>query len=254
MDNQPMNDQLTPLTEAKPAEQAPDPTPRKDRWRRPFIGPFTGAQVAAVFAAIVFTGLALAVLTAPLGARPQPTQPRPGTGFFNIGPPQEGFRVGDLAPEFTGTTPSGETIQLADLNGNPIRLADLRGRPVWINFWATWCPPCQAETPILRDVYNEYADDGLALVAISVQETTADDVRAYVDRYGLAYTVGFDATSAVFHTYRAFGLPTQMFIDRDGIIRKVVLGPISRAEAEATIQSLLGISASPSPASVAPTD
>ena len=136
--------------------------------------------------AIVFTGVALAVLTAPLGPGPQPTQPRPGTGFFNIGPPQEGFRVGDLAPEFTGTTPTGETVQLADLNGNPIRLADLRGHPVWINFWATWCPPCQAETPILRDVYNEYADDGLALVAISVQETTADDVRAYVDRYGLA--------------------------------------------------------------------
>jgi cytochrome c biogenesis protein CcmG/thiol:disulfide interchange protein DsbE len=220
-------------------------TPRVDRWRRQLIGPFTVAQVAAVIAAIVFTGVALAVLTAPLGPGPRPTALQPGTGFFNVGPPQEGFRVGDQAPEFTGTTPTGESVQLSDLNGNPIRLADLRGRPVWINFWATWCPPCQAETPILRDVYNEYADDGLALVAISVQETTIDDVRAYVDRYGLAYTVGFDATSAVFHTYRAFGLPTQMFIDGDGIIRKVVLGPISRAEAESTVRELLGLPASP---------
>jgi cytochrome c biogenesis protein CcmG/thiol:disulfide interchange protein DsbE len=220
-------------------------TPRVDRWRRQLIGPFTVAQVAAVIAAIVFTGVALAVLTAPLGPEPRPTALQPGTGFFNVGPPQEGFRVGDQAPEFTGTTPTGESVQLSDLNGNPIRLAYLRGRPVWINFWATWCPPCQAETPILRDVYNEYADDGLALVAISVQETTIDDVRAYVDRYGLAYTVGFDATSAVFHTYRAFGLPTQMFIDGDGIIRKVVLGPISRAEAESTVRELLGLPASP---------
>ena len=82
-------------------------------------------------------------------------------------------------------------------------------------------------------------------MAISVQETTADDVRAYVDRYGLNYTVGFDATSAVFHTYRAFGLPTQLFLDGDGVIRKVVLGPITRAEAESTVQGLLGISGSP---------
>ena len=233
-------------------QQTPQEPPKPDRWRRPLVGPFTVGQVAAVVVAIVFTGVALAVLTAPLGPGPQPTQPRPGTDFFNIGPPQEGFRVGDRAPEFTGTTPTGETVQLADLSGNPIRLADLRGRPVWINFWATWCPPCQAETPILRDVYNAYADDGLALVAISVQETTADDVRAYVERYGLQYTVGFDATSAVFHTYRAFGLPTQLFLDRDGVIRKVVLGPISRSEAESTVRDLVGLPASPA-GSPAPT-
>jgi thiol-disulfide isomerase/thioredoxin len=218
-----------------------------DRWRRPLVGPFTVGQVVALVAAILFTGVALAVLTAPLGPGPQPTQPRPGTNFFSIGPPQEGFRVGDQAPEFTGTTPTGETIQLTDLDGNQIRLADLRGRPVWVNFWATWCPPCQAETPILRDVYSEYADDGLALVAISVQETTPDDVRAYVERYGLAYTIGFDATSAAFHTYRAFGLPTQLFLDENGVIRKVVLGPITKSVAESTVRELLGLPPSPSP-------
>ena len=137
---------------------------------------------------------------------------------------------------------------MTDLDGNPVRLADLRGRPVWINFWATWCPPCQEETPILRDLYAKYADDGLALVAISVQETTVDDVKAYVDRYGLDYTVGFDATSAIFHRYHAFGLPTQFFVDKDGVIQKVVLGPITKEAAEATIQDLLaGEAPSPSP-------
>ena len=54
-----------------------------------------------------------------------------------------------------------------------------------VNFWASWCPPCQAETPILRDVYNEHADEGLALVAISVQETTAADVAAWFHEAGL---------------------------------------------------------------------
>jgi thiol:disulfide interchange protein len=64
-------------------------------------------------------------------------------------------------------------------------------------------------------------------------------VRAYVERYGLDYTVGFDATSAIFHTYRAYGLPTQFFIDENGVIQDVVLGPITREEVETTIQGLL---------------
>ncbi len=159
--------------------------------------------------------------------------------MYVVGSPEPGLRIGDVAPELTGTTPAGETVELTDLDGNPIRLADLRGHPVWINFWATWCPPCQEETPILRDMHDKYADDGLEVVAISVQETTADDVRAYVERYGLDYTVGFDATSAIFHTYHAFGLPTQLFLDKDGVIRDVVLGPISREAAEQKIQDLL---------------
>jgi thiol-disulfide isomerase/thioredoxin len=155
-----------------------------------------------------------------------------------VGEPVEGLRVGDLAPELTGVV-NGETVQLTDLNGNPIRLADLRGRPVWINFWATWCPPCQEETPVLRDLYAEHADEGLALIAVSVQETTVEDVRDYVNRYSLGYTVGFDATSAVFHTYRAFGLPTQFFLDRNGVIRQVVLGPVTRDQAESILAPLL---------------
>jgi len=83
---------------------------------------------------------------------------------------------------------------LTDLSGNAIRLADLRGRPVWISFWASWCPPWPAETPVLRDLYAAHKASGLAMVAISVQETTADDVRAYAQKYGLEFTIGFDAT------------------------------------------------------------
>ena len=213
-------------------------TPKPDRWRRPFIGPFTAAQLTGVLGAIVVTGVVFAFLTSPLALPAQPPLPSPGSSFVPVGSPEPGLRIGDLAPEFEGTV-NGQTVQLTDLDGNPIRLADLRGRPVWINFWASWCPPCQEETPVLRDMYEEYADDGLAVVAISVQETTAEDVRSYVERYGLDYTVGFDATSAIFHTYRAFGLPTQYFLDRDGVIRDVVLGPVNRAQAEQILAPLI---------------
>ena len=217
----------------------PIPTPKPDRWRRPLIGPFTVAQVLAVIASIVVAAATLAFVTTPLaGPRPSAAPPRPGASFVPVGEPVEGLQVGALAPEFTGTN-NGQSVQLTDLDGNPIRLADMRGKVVWINFWATWCPPCQEETPILRDLYEEHADDGLEIVAISVQETTADDVRAYVDRYELGYKVGFDATSAIFHTYKAFGLPTQLFLDRDGIIREVVLGPVNRETAEQIVDGLL---------------
>jgi len=232
-------------TDEQPAASADTPQqglaapPPPDRWRRPLIGPFTVAQVLAVIAAVVATALFVTLLRAPIGVLPSPRPQQPGATGVPVGPPLEGLHIGDLAPEFTGTTATGEAVELKDLDGNTIRLADLRGRPVWVNFWATWCPPCQEETPVLRDMYEKYADDGLALVAISVQETTADDVRAYVDRYDLGYTVGFDATSAIFHTYKAFVLPTQIFIDRDGVIRHVQLGPVTRAAAEGIIDGLI---------------
>ena len=209
------------------------------RLERPLIGPFTGRQLLTVVAAVAVLALVLVVLTAPLARPPAVVLPQPGSDFFQVGEPTVGLAPGDVAPELSGTF-NGQTIQLADLDGNPIRLADYRGRPVWLNFWATWCPPCQEETPVLRDVYEQYRGRGLALIAVSVQETTPEDVRAYVQRYGLEYTVGFDATSAVFHTYRAFGLPTQMFIDGDGVVRAVVLGPVTRQQAGGYIDALLG--------------
>ena len=77
----------------------------------------------------------------------------------------------------------------------------LRGKVVWINFWASWCPPCQQETPILRELDERYADQGLEIIGISVQETSADDVTAYAERYELDYTIGFDASGHVFREY-----------------------------------------------------
>jgi thiol-disulfide isomerase/thioredoxin len=187
---------------------------------------------------VLVTALVLVFINTPLTNPATPGLPTPGTGFVPVGDPVEGLRVGDIAPELAGDV-NGQTEQLMDLAGQPITLASLRGRPVWINFFATWCPPCQEETPVLRDVYAAHQDEGLALVAVSVQETTADDVAAYVRRYSLGYTVGFDATSAVFHTYRAFGLPTQFFLDKNGVIRNVVLGPVTRDQVEAILAPLL---------------
>jgi len=209
------------------------------------VGPFSALQIVGVVAAVLVTAGVLTLLNQPIASTATPSALPTGANFFAVGDPVEGLRIGDLAPELSGTA-NGEAVQLTDLDGNPITLASLRGRPVWINFWASWCPPCQAETPVLTDIYNEHKDEGLALVAVSVQETTADDVRSYVERYSLPFTVGFDVTSAIFHTYHAYVLPTQIFIDREGIIRNVTLGQVNRANAEAILAPLLA-GASPPP-------
>ena len=226
-----------------------EPAPSKQPIRAPrpgLVGPFSARQVGLVagLAAIVIAGAF--VLNQPI-LGPTPTGlPDPRATFFLIGPPTEGLQPGQVAPELEGDI-GGRHVTLGDLDGRPIRLADLRGRPVWLNFWASWCPPCQAETPVLREVYERHKGEGLALVAVAVQETTADDVRAYARTYGLTYTVGFDATSAIFHTYRVFGLPTQFFIDREGVIRSIVLGPVDVTLAERNLAPILAPLATPMP-------
>ncbi len=161
--------------------------------RHGVVGPFSGRQLVAAFASIVVAVVVLVAITTPLnggGDGPGTVDPRATSYLIGSAPP-EGLRIGATAPEFTVPLGDGSTYQLADLHGNPIRLADLRGKAVWINFWTTWCPPCQSEVPILRDVSARYRDRGLELIAISVQETSPADVQAYADRYQLGYTIGF---------------------------------------------------------------
>lgn len=223
---------------------ATDPTPAKvgvrapGRGTRRVIGPFTLRHILALLGTLVVLGAVLLVLTAPI-ASPRPTAlPVPGSSFFVLGQQTTGLAIGQTAPELTGIV-DGQPVGLNDLDGNPIRLADLRGRPVWLSFWASWCPPCQEETPVLRQVYETHKAEGLELVAVSVQETTPEDVRRYVQTYGLDYAIGFDATSAIFHTYQGWGLPTHLFLDRDGVIRDIHLGPLSTVEAERILAPLL---------------
>ena len=205
--------------------------------RRGLIGPFTGRQIATVLVAVAVAAVVLLIVTAPIAPAGTPL-PRAGDTFVPVASPTEGLQIDQQAPELAGIV-DGKTIQLNDLDGNPIRKADLRGRPVWINFFATWCPPCQTETPTLRKLYETHKAEGLALVGVSVQESSPDDVRRYAQTYGLDYTIGFDATSAIFKTYQAYGLPTQLFIDREGVIRYVWRGPLSELEAERILAPLL---------------
>jgi thiol-disulfide isomerase/thioredoxin len=225
-------------------ESVPTPPAR----RRRGVGPFSLRQVASVLGVIVLVAVGLTIATAPLGSS-NPQLPNPEASAYLLRSPVPGLNLGDLAPELEGPTGDGATFVLTDLDGNVVSLKALKGRAVWLNFWASWCPPCQSETPILRSMDQAYRDRGLSLIGIQVQQTV-EAGRAYADTYGLEYTIGEDVSAIVFRTYRVFALPTQFFIDPEGRLRAIVNGPLDESRARALIESILppaAPGASPSP-------
>jgi peroxiredoxin len=210
------------------------------RERRGLIGPFGGRQLLVTFVVIVLAAIGLVVATTPLGPgsglslnNPEPTQYVITPGVTN------GLKVGEVPPELALIGADGSQAPLMSLDGQPIRLADLRGKAVWINFFASWCPPCQSETPVLRDIADRYRDRGLEVIGVSVQESTPDNVRAYAQKYQLDYTIGADSRGSIYNAYRLRGIPTSFFIGPEGAIHAIVNGPLSEAGAERQVQALL---------------
>jgi thiol-disulfide isomerase/thioredoxin len=214
------------------------------RPRRRGVGPFSVRQLALVAGSVVVAVLVLVGVTTPLGPN-RNGLPDPQATQVIIRSPVPGLSVGSLAPELGGTLPDGTTWQLTDIDGKAIRLADLRGKGVWLNFWASWCPPCQQETPTLREVAASYRDRGVVLIAVDVQET-ADVARSYTRQYGLGYTIGADLAARAFGAYRVYALPTQFFIGPDGVIRSIVQGPLRRDAAIAHVEQILPPAPTPS--------
>jgi peroxiredoxin len=214
--------------------------------RRRGVGPFSLRQVTLAIGIVAVAGVLLTLANAPLGSTAVGL-PNPEPSAYLLRAPLPGLRPGDLAPELTVTDADGTIFQLMDLDGQPVRLADLRGKAVWLNFWASWCPPCQSETPILRAMDQQYRNRALAMIGVQVQQTV-DDGRKYATTYSLRYRIGADVAGDIFREYKVFALPTQFFIGTDGVVRQVVNGPLDQVSAAAYIESILppGPSGSPS--------
>jgi thiol-disulfide isomerase/thioredoxin len=224
--------------------------PRPQPIRRRGVGPFSLRQVTIAILAMMGAAIVGTLATRPLGSIPIGL-PVPDPSAYLIGSPIPGLRVGDLAPELEGESAGGMVV-LTDLRGAPIRLGALRGKVVWINFWASWCPPCQFETPTVRSIDRRYRDRGLVVVAVQVQQTVEAGLD-YADRYDLDYTIGADVTGAIFHAYKVFALPTQFFIDPNGIVRQIINGPLDETRAAQLVEALLPPGSPSAPASLAPT-
>ncbi len=135
-----------------------------------------------------------------------------------------GVNTGDLAPDFT----------LVDLEGNQVSLSDFRGKTVFINFWATWCPPCRAEMPEIEAVYQEYKDKGVVVIGVDIQEAE-EEVRQYVQQGGFSWTFVLDTSGRVTADYKIVAIPTSFFIDGEGIIQAVSIGAMTKRAMEAKL-------------------
>ena len=220
----------------------PDPGP-PPRPRRAHVGPFSLRQVTLAISVVAITGVLLTLANAPLG-RTGPGLPIPEPSAYLLRSALPGLNPGEAAPELAVTRDDGTPFQLTDLHGNPIRLADLRGKVVWLNFWASWCPPCQSETPTLRKMDLAYRDRGLVIVGVQVQQTL-DDGQRYASTYDLGYRIGEDVSADIFREYKVFALPTQFFIDGNGVIRTVLNGPVDETSARALLDVLIPPAPSP---------
>ena len=118
-------------------------------------------------------------------------------------------------------------IKLSDTSGSERSLDTLRGSVVLVNFWATWCGPCRNEMPAIQQAYEAHKSEGLVVWGVNVAETR-DQVDAYAHELSLNFPLLLDADSKVSHQYRIFGLPTTVFVGRDGVIREVIVGEMSK--------------------------
>ncbi|HUY98968.1 MAG TPA: TlpA disulfide reductase family protein [Thermomicrobiaceae bacterium] len=149
------------------------------------------------------------------------------------------FGVGSGASGVVAVGHTAPTIVLPGLNGQTVKLSDLRGKVVLVNFWATWCPPCQAEMPELQSVYQ--ARQGGVFVILGVdQAESADIVRPYVDQRHFSWTFALDQNTDVSRAYGVYGIPQSFLVDQQGRIAYIWKGPLSRSELEQQL-TLLGV-------------
>jgi peroxiredoxin len=120
-------------------------------------------------------------------------------------------------------------FQLNTLDGQTVCLSDFRGEVVLINFWATWCGPCAYEMPFLQQVYDEWQEAGLVLLAVNVGESP-EKVAAFMQDHGFSFPVLLDTEGIVATQYGASSIPTTFLIDENGIAQAVKIGAFQSVE------------------------
>jgi thiol-disulfide isomerase/thioredoxin len=110
-----------------------------------------------------------------------------------------------------------EDFELALLSGGRTSLGEHQGKVVFLNFWATWCPPCREEMPSMQALYDELADDGLEILAVNVLESE-ETAAAFIEEQGFTYPVLMDTNGRVMMRYGVRAYPTTYLIDREGYV------------------------------------
>ena len=133
-------------------------------------------------------------------------------------------------------------FELKDQYGNLHTLEDYKGKTIFLNFWATWCPPCRAEMPDIQKLYDEYRekeDDSVVILGVAGPEmggeTTEEGITAFLEEHGYTYPVLMDTTGELFRGYGIFSYPTTYMIDQDGNVFGYASGQLT----EDTMRSII---------------
>ena len=124
-------------------------------------------------------------------------------------------------------------FSLPDLDGKMVSLSDYRGKVVLLNIWATWCPPCVEEMPSMEKLYQELQGEGLEILAVSIDESGAQEVLPFMQKHKLSLPALTDTKGTIKSLYQTTGVPESFIIDKDGILVEKVIGPRDWAVPEA---------------------
>jgi peroxiredoxin len=139
-------------------------------------------------------------------------------------------KVGAIAPDFTTRT----------LDGATVRLSQYRGKPVLLNFWATWCTPCQDEMPLIQRASDIYKGQGLVVLAVNYQQTNASSMKAFLRKVDAHFPAVYDPAGQIAAEYGVnVGLPMSVFIDRSGKVSFIQLGQMSDAILQQHLHAIL---------------
>jgi peroxiredoxin len=133
--------------------------------------------------------------------------------------------------------PSPE-LTLTDIGGNQVALKDYQSQVILVNNWATWCPPCRAEMPTLKEYFEDHQEKGFAVIAIEAGEPVSE-VAQFADEYGLTFPVWADPDQKALSAFRNNALPNSYVIDRRGQVRLAWTGAINREMLEKYVTPLL---------------
>ena len=142
------------------------------------------------------------------------------------------FEVGGLTLGFSPTWAAGNIpskngaadFTLSDLSGHMVKLSDFRGKVIFLNFWATWCPPCRSEMPSIQKLDKLMAGEKFQLLAVSVDNSGSETVKKFMQDGKYSFKVLHDRTGGVSAKYGVRGIPATFIIDQTGAIVETAVG------------------------------